>query len=75
MSGQERYLGDGLYASFDGFQIWLRAPRGDADHEVYLEPSTLLAFEGFVHDVRAGIAEMTEPREIAIIPVDPDTLT
>jgi hypothetical protein len=24
---QETYLGDGLYASFDGFMITLRAPR------------------------------------------------
>ena len=75
MSGAERYLGDGLYASFDGFQIRLRAPRGDADHEVYLEPSTLLAFEEFVHGVRAGIAEVTEPRAIAITAVDLDTHT
>ena len=32
------YLGDGLYASFDGRQIMLRAPRIDGDHRVALEP-------------------------------------
>lgn len=37
----ERYLGDGLYMSFDGYQIALRAPRVDGDHIVYLEPGTL----------------------------------
>lgn len=36
----ETYLGDGLYASFDGFVIWLRAPRKDGDHFVGLEPAT-----------------------------------
>lgn len=35
---KEVYLGDGLYASFDGVSIRLRAPRGDGDHEVFLEP-------------------------------------
>ncbi len=35
----ETYLGDGLYASFDGYQVILRAPRNDkGDHVVALEP-------------------------------------
>jgi hypothetical protein len=34
----EEYLGDGLYASFDGWQIVLRAPRIGGDHFVALEP-------------------------------------
>jgi hypothetical protein len=34
---KEIYLGDGCYASFDGFQIWLRAPRAEGDHLVALE--------------------------------------
>jgi hypothetical protein len=38
----EAYLGDGLYASFDGFSIKLRAPREHGDHEVYLEPDMLI---------------------------------
>jgi hypothetical protein len=50
----ETYLGDGLYASFDGWQICLRAPREDGDHKVYLEPGTLGAFERFVADLRGG---------------------
>jgi hypothetical protein len=43
----ETYLGDGLYASFDGWMIRLRAPRLDGDHWVGLEPEvfdSLLAF-------------------------------
>lgn len=37
---KERYLGDGLYASFDGWQFALRAPRAPLgeDHVVYLDP-------------------------------------
>lgn len=45
---KETYLGDGLYASFDGWQFWLRAPRSEGDHEVALEPQTLAAFLAFV---------------------------
>ena len=52
---KETYLGDGLYASFDGFQFRLRAPRENGDHEVCLEPSTLNSFEQFVADIRAKI--------------------
>jgi hypothetical protein len=39
----ERYLGDGLYASFDGFYIKLRSPRDGNDHVVYLEPGVFYA--------------------------------
>lgn len=35
---RETYLGDGLYAHFDGYHIRLRAPRENGDHEVALEP-------------------------------------
>ena len=41
MSEKEAYLGDGLYASFDGWQFCLRAPRENGDHVVYLEPHML----------------------------------
>lgn len=34
----ELYLGDGLFASFDGYAIILRAPREHGDHWVSIEP-------------------------------------
>ena len=48
----EIYLGDGLYASFDGFSFTLRAPRQDGDHFVVLEPDVLNAFEEFIVEIR-----------------------
>ncbi len=48
MSERETYLGDGLFASFDGWQVRLRAPRDNGDHEVFLEQSTLQAFLEFL---------------------------
>ena len=52
---REEYIGDGCYASFDGFYIKLRAPRFSGNHEVYLEPAvfdSLLAFARRLHWVR-----------------------
>jgi hypothetical protein len=36
-SKKETYLGDGLYVSFDGLMLILRAPRKHGDHWVGLE--------------------------------------
>jgi hypothetical protein len=44
----ETYLGDGLYASFDGYQIMLRAPRPEGDHWIGLEPAVYRALRDFV---------------------------
>ena len=53
MMDDETYLGDGLYASFDGFMITLRAPRGHQDHWVGLEPSVLAAFDDWRKAIEA----------------------
>jgi hypothetical protein len=48
----ETYLGDGVYASFDGWQIRLRAPRDLGSHFVYLDDQTLAAFERYIAKLR-----------------------
>jgi hypothetical protein len=45
---EETYLGDGLYVSFDGEHIKLRAPREHGDHEVYLDRTVLANFLEYV---------------------------
>ena len=55
--GEEVYLGDGLYAAFDGFQYRLRTPREDGNHIIFLEPTVLAAFDQF----RADIEKKVEP--------------
>jgi hypothetical protein len=45
----EEYLGDGLYVSYDGFQIYLRAPRIGGDHFVAIEP---LVFQELLNYVK-----------------------
>jgi hypothetical protein len=49
----ETYLGDGLYAAFDGYYVRLRAPREDGDHWVALEPAVLDAFLRFLKEAKA----------------------
>ena len=44
---EEVYLGDGLYASFDGYQIRLRAPHGAHDEQVFLELGVYLQLRAF----------------------------
>ncbi len=35
------YIGDGVYASFDGYQIWVQAERYGMVHSVALEPAVI----------------------------------
>jgi len=48
---KEVYLGDGLYASTNGYSVKLRAPREDGDHFVVLEPEVREAFEEYCDKV------------------------
>jgi hypothetical protein len=42
------YLGDGVYAAFDGFSIYLRInDHRDDSHEICLEPEVLTALNNF----------------------------
>jgi hypothetical protein len=60
--GAEEHLGDGLYASFDGFQIILRAPRLAGDDFVALEPSVYQALRVWVRRHGALARHMGEKR-------------
>lgn len=44
----EVHLGDGVYASFSGFDIQLRSPRSDGDHVIFLELPAFQALQRFV---------------------------
>jgi len=47
------YLGDGVYASFDGYQIWLSTESEDGPHRIALEPLVYEALRQFAR--RIGI--------------------
>ena len=54
---KETYLGDGLYVSFDGYQLILRAPRESGDHFVALEPSVYSALLTYVKRLKETLGE------------------
>lgn len=47
-----RYLGDGVYAGFDGYQVWLWADRDGRRHEVALEGETIAQLVKYVADLK-----------------------
>ena len=54
MPDKEEYLGDAVYASFDGWQIWLRT--GDGNNNVIaLEPAVYQALLDFARRRHAGL--------------------
>lgn len=55
----ERYLGDAVIASFDGYQIWLRTDDGN-DNRIALEPQVLDALFAYVEQIKHHYAAQTE---------------
>lgn len=58
----ETYLGDGLYASFDGYHVNLRTPREDGDHHIGLEPcvfDALIEYRGRIYKDAKEIKDET----------------
>ena len=57
MSG-ETYIGDGVYASFDGYMIKLRTrgeTSGGEDNVIYLEPDVYEELVRYANGVEIGI--------------------
>lgn len=48
---QETYLGDGVYARFEGYAICLHTQRLSGRHEIYLEPSEYQKLKAFAQQV------------------------
>ena len=65
MGGQDTYLGDGVYASYDGYYIWLDLRGQDNTTKIALEPPVflnLLAFKAKVTK-RKGNNEDEKPAD------------
>ena len=66
---EDRYLGDGVYASFDGSQIWLDLRGQDTTTRIALDQRTFQALLGYA----AKISELTGHQEYEDAnPIDPD---
>lgn len=46
------YLGDGVYAEFDGYQIWLKTDGPFHENRIALEPAVLDALDKYVARLR-----------------------
>jgi len=46
-----RYLGDGVYASFDGYQVWLHVDSHMAHPVVSLEAEVLIQLTAYYRDM------------------------
>lgn len=61
---QPVYLGDGLYARFDGWQIWLEASDGEnVLQRVALDPGVQLAFRNYHEELSKHIQSLMNPGE------------
>lgn len=57
------YLGDGVYASFDGYQIWLEGNADNRQNLIALEPQvfgSLMAYWGTIVELFAEEAKKAE---------------
>lgn len=55
---EPRYLGDGVYASFDGYHIWLTTGshrEEEATNKVALEPPVFAALQQYQAEVAAQL--------------------
>lgn len=52
----DRYIGDGVYASFDGYQIWLKAGGvTNDDAQIALEPEVYASLVSYVADLKLAL--------------------
>ena len=59
MIEKETYLGDGVYASFDGYQIWL-AVNQESNHVVALDPNVFAKLCQYVEMLKMSNSNFKE---------------
>lgn len=56
---KDRYLGDGVYASFDGYQIWL-VLKDVKNTRIALDPNVMDALNKYYEDIKKIFKEENE---------------
>jgi hypothetical protein len=54
------YLGDGLYAEFNGHSITLSTPRQDGEHFVVLEDHVLIQFQLWINALMGEVPDLRQ---------------
>lgn len=62
---QPRYLGDGVYASFDGFHIWLAVKNHD-NQIIALDPEVFQALLKFSNEIEEEYQRLNESEKITL---------
>lgn len=63
---QDEYLGDGVYASFDGWHIWLDLRQQDPKIRIALEPHVLRRLDEYRAYISAAVEEKQKNESEAI---------
>jgi hypothetical protein len=53
----KRYIGDGVYADFDGYHVVLTTERENGVHLIYLDPDVVRELARYVADVRLTLGQ------------------
>jgi hypothetical protein len=54
------YLGDGVFASFDGYHIWIQTEVDGVRHTIALDDDVVANLLNFIQDVGAEKIKVTE---------------
>lgn len=61
MRKEKRYIGDGVYIEFNGYQLKLTTEDGiSVTNEIYLEPSVFDSLEIYVQEIKAAMQEQPQ---------------
>ena len=66
MLTHERYLGDGVYASFDGYHVWLDLRAQDSTTRIALEPAVLDALDQYRASLLENKMEVPMPDDLTL---------
>lgn len=61
-----QYIGDGVYASFDGFQVWLKTSNGlETTNVIAIEPGVRSKLLDYFKWLDTNVAEINELKRLA----------
>ena len=64
MSPTKQYLGDAVYADYDGYMIELTTENGiGATNRVYLEPEVVTAFLAYIRNIHSPVGLSEQEQE------------
>lgn len=60
---EDRYLGDGVYASFDGFHVWLDLRAQFPPAKIALDPHTREMLVAYIRELNVKIEEFVNAKD------------